>query len=91
MAIQSSFFLNCYCHWSLLVLRNGNVSSRLMQIREVVTQGELFNMVAYDIGILLLTKLLKSEYPDITQPWYVGDADALGIFASIELYFNRLK
>ena len=48
-------------------------------------------MVAYDIGILLLIKRLKSKYPDITQPWYVGNADALGIFANIDLYFNQLK
>ena len=48
-------------------------------------------MVAYDIGILLLIKRLKSKYPDITQPWYVGDADALGIFANIELYLNQMK
>ena len=48
-------------------------------------------MVAYDIGILLLTKLLKSEYPDITQPLYADNAGVIGTYENIKLYFNLKK
>ena len=48
-------------------------------------------MVAYGIGVLPLIKHLKLEFPDITQPWYIVDADALGTFANVKLYFNSIK
>ena len=48
-------------------------------------------MVAYSIVILPVIKKLKAEHPDITQPWYNDDADALGMFGNIDLYFNFLK
>ena len=48
-------------------------------------------MVTYSIGVLQLIKLLKQEYPDVTQPWYSDDDGALGMFNNIGLYFNQLK
>ena len=37
---------NCYCHWSLLVLRNGNGMDCFMHSKEGVTQGDPLAMIA---------------------------------------------
>ena len=47
-------------------------------------------MIAYGIGILPLIKNLKWEIPDITHPWYAGDAGVLGTFTRIETYFDSI-
>ena len=47
-------------------------------------------MVTYGIGILLLIKNLKAEFPGVNQPWYAENAGALGTFARVESYFNSL-
>ena len=47
-------------------------------------------MIAYGIGILPLIKNLKREIPDVTQPWYVDNTKALGMFARLETYFDLL-
>ena len=57
----------------------------IMYGREGVMQGGAPAMVAYVIGVLPLTKKLKVEYPDVTQPWYTYDDDALGMFNKIGL------
>ena len=90
MAVLSSFFFNCYHHWSSLVLRNGNGTSSFLHIREDVTQGEPLVMIMYVISILPLFNNLKREIPDVTQPLYTDDAGALGMFVIIETYFNSL-
>ena len=56
-----------------------------------MTHGRSLSRVAYGIGVLLFIKRLKSEYPDITYPWYTYIAGALGNFDNIGLYFNSLK
>ena len=48
-------------------------------------------MVAYNIVVLPLIKLLKAAYPDVTQLWYTDDAGALGTFDNIGLYFKSFK
>ena len=48
-------------------------------------------MVAYWIGILPLIKILKSKYPDVTQPWQADEDGALGMFDHLEKYFKALK
>ena len=48
-------------------------------------------MVAHGIGILPSIKNLKAEFPDVTRPWYAGDAGALGMFARVEAYFHSLE
>ena len=48
-------------------------------------------MFTYGIGILLLIKTLKAGFTDLTNPWYVENGGALGIFARIKSYFNSLK
>ena len=72
-------------HWSSPVLRNGNRMASFMHSRVGVMQ------VAYGIGVLPLIKCLKAAYTDVTRPWYEADADALGTFNNIGLYFNSLK
>ena len=49
-----------------------------------MTQGEPLAMVAYIIGILLLIKNLKAEFPGVAQPWYADDSGALGTFTIVE-------
>ena len=44
-------------------------------------------MVASVIGVLPLIKRPKFSYPDITQPWYADDAEAPGMFSSLEFFF----
>ena len=54
-------------------------------------QGVSLAIVAYSIGVLPLTKILKAAYPDVIQTWYEDNAGALGTIDNIGLYFNSLK
>ena len=56
-----------------------------------MTHGGALYRVAYGIGVLLMIKRSKAEYPDITQPWYTYNSNALGMFNNIGLYFNLLR
>ena len=56
---EARFVLNCYRHWSFIVLWNGNGTVRFMHGREGVMQGDPLSMVAYSIGVILLIKCLK--------------------------------
>ena len=85
------FVYKCYHQWSSLVLWNGNGTTSFLHSREGMTQGDPLDMVAYGIGILLLIKYLKSAFTDVTQPWYAGDASALGTTTRVGSYFNSLK
>ena len=44
-------------------------------------------MIYYVIGILLLIKNLKEEFPEVNQPWYADSAETLGMFSIVEAYF----
>ena len=55
----------------------------ILHSREGVTQGGTLAMIAYGIGILPRINNLKQEIPDVTHPWYVDDAGALGTFARL--------
>ena len=48
-------------------------------------------MAAYGIGVLPLINNLKLVHPDVTRTYYADDADTLGTFGNIKLYFNSLK
>ena len=84
------FIVNCYCHWSLLVLRNGNGTDSILYSREDVKQRDPIVIIVYGIGILPLINNLKRAIPDITQPWYADDAVYLGTFAILDTYFYSL-
>ena len=84
------FVLNCYCHWSLLVLKNGNGTASFLHSKESVTQGDPLVIIADSIGILPLIKNLKQMIPDVTQPSYADDARTLGTFTRIEKYLDLL-
>ena len=86
-----TIFVNCYRNWSFLVLRNGNGTASFLHSREGVTQGDPLDMVAYGIGVLPLTKILKAAYTDVTQTWYAENDGELGTFDNIGSYFNALK
>ena len=85
------FVFNCYCHWSLLVLRNGNGTAIILHSREGVMQGDPLALIAYRIGILPLIKNFKRKILDVTQPWYADDAGALCKFERLETYFDLLN
>ena len=84
------FVFDCYCYWSLLVLRNSNETAGFLHIGESVLKGEHVKMIAYGIIILPLFKNTKQYIPDVTQPWYADDAGALGTFARLKKYFDSL-
>ena len=86
----SSFVFNFYCHWSSLVLRNGNGTSGILQSIEGVTQRDPLAMITYRIVILPLINNLKREIPDVTQTWYADYAGVLGTFARLDTYFDLL-
>ena len=85
------FVFNWYRHWSILPLLNGNRTARFLHSREVLMQGDPPAMIAHYIFIILIIKWLKAKYPDVTQPCYADDNDALGTFTKNLLYFNYLK
>ena len=85
------FVFNCYRYWSSMTLQNWNGAVSFLHNSEGLKQGDPLYMVAYGIGILLLTKQLKAEFPDVTHPWYADDVGALSMIANVELYFNLLK
>ena len=47
---------NCYCHWSSLILWNGNGTASFLHSREGMSQEGPLDTVAYVIGILPLIK-----------------------------------
>ena len=65
--------------------------ANILYSREGLIQGEPLAMVAYGIGVLLLIKQLKSEYPDVTQPYYAEDTGSLSTFDNMKLYINDLN
>ena len=66
-------------------------AASFLNSREGVTQGDQIYMVPYGIGIILLIKLPKAGFPDVTHPWYADNSSALGTFANFKLYFNYIK
>ena len=73
---RARFVFNCYRHWSSLVLRNGNGTSRFLKIVWGVTQGYPLGMIAYVIGILPLIKNFKKYFTNVTQPCYADNVGA---------------
>ena len=59
---------NCYCHWKLVVLRNGNGTDSFLLSREGVRQGDPLAMIAYGICILPLIKKPKGSYLTSLSP-----------------------
>ena len=62
-----------------------------MYLREGMKQGDPLAIVTYGIGVILLIKLPKDKFTDITQPRYTDDVGAFGMFTNIELYLDFLK
>ena len=56
-----------------------------------MTQGDPLGIVSYVIGVLMMIKIMKAAYHDVTQSCYTYNSDALGTFYNIGLYFNLLK
>ena len=82
---------NCYLQLSLLVLQDGICEARFLHNRQVLTHGDPLAMGAHGIGIPLLIKHQKADFPDINQPWYADNSGALGTFTNTKLYFSFLN
>ena len=65
-------------------MRNRYRTANMLHSREDVAQGDPLSMVACGVLIIPLIKHLKFTYPDVTQPWYAGNAGALGMFDHLE-------
>jgi hypothetical protein len=53
------------------VVCSNNGTGVFLFSREGVTQGDPLSMYAYGMGILLLIRVLKQEFPEVKQPWYM--------------------
>ena len=77
------FTYNCYRHWATLVVRNTkDGSGHFLHSKEGVTQGDPLAMIAYGIGVLPLIRVLRSDHPQVSQPWY---ADGTGRGGSLAI------
>ena len=86
------FTYNYYRHWSTLVVRNTeDGSGHFLHSKEGVTQGDPLAMIAYGIGVLPLIRVLRSDHPQVYQPWYADDAGAGGEFRDIMAHFRDLQ
>ena len=59
--------------------------------KEGVTQGDPLAMIAYGVGVLPLIRVLRSDHPQVYQPWYSDDAGAGGTFRDIMAHFRDLQ
>ena len=62
-----------------------------MHSKEGVTQWDLLTMIAYGIGVLPLIRVLRSDHPQVSQPWYADYAGAGGKFGDILAHFRDLQ
>ena len=91
--LGASFVLNCYKHWSTLLLRMPDSSDTFtIHSKEGVTQGDPLSMYCYGIGVMPLIERTVALFPTLFQPWYADDSVAGGRFSVIEdlLEFLRL-
>ena len=56
-----------------------------------MTQGDPFATIAYGIGFLPLIRVLRSDHPQVYQPWYADDAGEGGKFRDIMAHFRDLQ
>jgi hypothetical protein len=73
------------------VNRSAKGTGLFLHSKEGVTQGDPISMVAYGILLLPLIRTLKSEIPEVNQPWYADDAGAGGTSKGIRRYFEALQ
>ena len=62
-----------------------------MHSREGMTQGGPLALATYNIGLLPPIKNLKTEFSDISQPWYTDDTCALEKFIRVKAYCVLLE
>ena len=62
-----------------------------MHSKEGVTQGDTLAMITYGIGVLPITRDLRRDHPRVMQPWYAGNAGAVGEFRDIMAHYRDLQ
>ena len=48
-------------------------------------------MIAYGIKVLPLIRVLRTDHPQVSQPWYADDAGAGGKFGAVMAHFRDLQ
>ena len=72
-------------------MRGENGEIIILFSKEGVTQGDPLAMIVYGVSMLPLTRLLKTEFEELLQPWYADDAAAGGKFDKIMEYYLKLR
>ena len=86
----AQFAFNFYRHWDTLVIREGDGMCHLLYSKEIVTQGDPLEMVAYGLVILLLIQELQQAHPGITQPCCADDSGEVSTFEGILFHLDVL-
>ena len=66
-------------------------SGHFLHSKEGVTQGDPLAMIAYGIRVLPLIRVLRSDHPQVSQPWYTDNAGAGGGFWAVMAHFRDLQ
>ena len=75
----SRFAYNRYRHWGLVYVRDKPGKPVIvLHLKEGVSQGCVFSMDLYAIGLLPLAEQMREEIPEALQPWYADDAAGTG-------------
>ena len=86
------FTYNCYLHWATLVVRNTeDGSGHFLHSKMGVTQGDPLAMIAYGIWVLPLIRVLRTDHPQVSQPWYADNAGAGGKFGAAMAHFRDIQ
>ena len=73
----------CYCHWTTLVVHDVGALGHFFDSKYGVIQGSALSMIAYDIGIIPLVYNICNVHPQVTQPYYSGNASARSYCAGL--------
>ena len=88
----AQFTFNFYPHWATLGVRNtADGSVHFLHSKEGMTQGDPLAMITYGIGVLPLIRVLRTDHPQVSQPWYADDAGAGGKFGVVMPHFRDLQ
>jgi len=75
----SRFAFNLYRHWKLAYVRDKpGTTAHVLHLKEGVSQGCVFSMDLYAIGLLPLAEGMREAIPEALQPWFADDGAATG-------------
>ena len=75
----SRFAFNRYRHHGLVFVRdNPGKPAIVLHLKEGVSQGCVFSMDLYAVGLLPLAEGMRAEIPEALQPWFADDSGSAG-------------